>query len=567
MDEERMNVSRGDWIACAGLSAVWLLCIALVGPAGEFPIGDSWAYSLAVHGLLETGRFERDAFTWAPIVTNVGLGFVFVKAFGFSLEVLRWSSLLMGWLGILGAFSLCRQLGSSTSRAAAGALLYGLNPLHIVLSFTFLTDVAFAALCTWSLVFAARGLGTGGIGWFAAGAAAAVAAILSRQPGLAVPVAVAVAIAVRTRPSVRILLASGGMVAAGAAIFAVVPWLLYSEGDGGRMFTLASLGNILARPALFYSLVVNSIAAALYLGAFLAPLACLLLPSGRARWQVLAGSAVLAALLLASVARLDLGLPPGIDWVRDFGLGPIILAGAEHHAHGLPAALWWSILGLGGIAAGIVAVALVRAGVEAWPDAPSRSQRILLLVFPTVLIGVLATRTPFFDRYLVPALPPLIAILMTWPGKRIGSWQIGTIATCAIALGSFGILGARDNLEHHRARSFLLAELIAADVPPSAIDGGNEFGGWYTSKVRRGVFLDRGHRRWILDDEYIVSFEQTRAGYHAVSSRRYASHLGGHEEVLTTLHRDTPDAHAHSSPPGAGPRTLSAYVPPRRFGQ
>ena len=128
----------------------------MIGVSGDFPLNDDFAYARTTQTLLETGRFERSEWTYAPIVSHVGLGWLFASAFGFSFESLRLSGLFMGWLGVLCAYGLARQLRIDPGASLVAALTLAANPLHQNLSYTFMTDVPFTTFCTGSLLLLIR---------------------------------------------------------------------------------------------------------------------------------------------------------------------------------------------------------------------------------------------------------------------------------------------------------------------------------------------------------------------------------------------------------------------------
>jgi hypothetical protein len=224
---------------CLVLSVLWLLPLVVIGVEGEFAVSDEWAYVQTTRNLLESGTFERVAWTWTPIVTNVAIGWAFSSVFGFSFETLRASGVFLGWIGMMGTYALCRQLGARQAWSVVGAFLVAFNPLYLGLSYTFMTDVPFVAFTTWSLVFWARGLPE--LAWKPPAGAAllVVVAVLSRQPGMALAVSAgAVAVATRLR-SWRVL----ALVACGGALLAALWWALpriaFGEGDAETLFTLS----------------------------------------------------------------------------------------------------------------------------------------------------------------------------------------------------------------------------------------------------------------------------------------------------------------------------------------
>ena len=113
-------------------------------------------------------------------------GALFCLPFGFSFEALRISVLLAGLAGGLATYAFLRQASGTKVIAALGALVFMLNPVYFQHSFTFMTDVPFAALSVMSGVFYLRALRTGSSRDAAVGTALACAATLIRQIGLAI---------------------------------------------------------------------------------------------------------------------------------------------------------------------------------------------------------------------------------------------------------------------------------------------------------------------------------------------------------------------------------------------
>ena len=82
-------------------------------------------------------RLADDSRQYPPSVTNVALGAAFSRALGYSFETLRLSGVFMGWLGLLGAYALGRQLGLAVGVAALVAALTGFSPLYLNLAYSF----------------------------------------------------------------------------------------------------------------------------------------------------------------------------------------------------------------------------------------------------------------------------------------------------------------------------------------------------------------------------------------------------------------------------------------------
>ena len=551
----RMELDRGDVAACAGLAAAWTLTAVAIGVHGEFPISDSWSHARAAHVLIETGELKVLKWTFSPILTNLGVGFLAGLPAGFSFEALRLSSVVAGLLGTLGTYALCRRMGATAGWAAFGAAVYGWNPLHLALSYTFMTDVVFAACCTGSLFFLAKAVGED-FAWhrWLVGAVFAGLAIASRHAGIAILVAgalAATALWVRNARQAR-----RGLLVGAAAVAAVVIAAFAVDLDGKTPIDIFIwyIRVVLFSPNVPYNLLTNGAMVAAYLGIFLAPFVVLAVP-GPAPGRTLGIAMATAAGVLAVAWKWNLGTPLGIDWVRDLGLGPISVAGSPPPGPG--AGLWWALAALGGLFAGALLFRVAGSAVGLWGDPRRRAEYVLLLAFPVVMLTLLAFRKPMFDRYLVPALPPLIALALTVRARPAGLSRVLVGAVLAAGLVWFAVAGTRDYLEHHRARAQLLARLLAAGVAPEEIDGGNEFGGWHL--FGKAHATERGNRRWVVDDVYVLGFDVERPGYHAVASADYRSWLPGEPGRLFVLRR----GEAGPPLPPLSATTVEAYDPAR----
>jgi hypothetical protein len=532
--------SEVAWYAL--LTVLWLLPGLVIGTSGEFPLNDDWAYAIPVKTFLETGRLERLAWTWTPIVTHVAVGSAFSSTFGYSFETLRWASLLFGWLGVLGTYQLCRRLDVGPERAALAAALIGLNPIYLNLSYTFMTDIPFLGLAIWSQVLLVAALQRRSWLAMAGGIGLALAATLSRQTGLALVLALPAAILV-SRASLRGALAAlavGGLGVVGYTI--ATRWLLSGGSDPGTYFgVLYSLEQMIREESTAFFLVRNGITLVVYLGVFLSPLVALGFSPGleRRAWPF-----ALAVIGLASygIVRLGMPMPPGINIVRNLGLGPTDLAGIELLPQA-PAWLWWigSVAGLYCIAH--ACASLVRNGWQERITLRADPARIFLLAFAVAYTLPHLSRSPYFDRYLFVIAPTLAALLLrSFGGAPAGDAPAGLVRRAAsalllVGLGVFAVAGTRDYLEHNRARWALLNGLLADGITPRQIDGGFEFGGYFNFTAQPETLKKGKLGRWVEDDEYRISYAAELPGYREIRQRSYARLLPPGEQMVFVLQR------------------------------
>ncbi len=141
-------------------------------------------------------------------------GAAFCLPSGFSFTALRFSTLVLGLIGVLTTYGLFLEIGASDGVALFGALSFGVNPLYLVLSYTFMTDVPFVTFCLLSLYFLLRAMRTNSNREMAVGLLFACIALLTRQNGLAIFIAAGLALLAKERLLVR------------TALIAVIPMLL-----------------------------------------------------------------------------------------------------------------------------------------------------------------------------------------------------------------------------------------------------------------------------------------------------------------------------------------------------
>jgi len=193
-----------DWCILAALAATWVTFALVVDPRGNFPMLDDWSYGRAVKGLIQHGELRYDGWNVATLLLQVLYGAAFCWPFGFSFETLRISTLVAGLAGGIGTYMLLREAAATRSLAALGSLVMMLNPSYFQHSFTFMTDVPFAALIVFSSLYFLRALRTGSTRSVLLGTILAACATLVRQPGMMIPVAFGLASLATSRFNARL---------------------------------------------------------------------------------------------------------------------------------------------------------------------------------------------------------------------------------------------------------------------------------------------------------------------------------------------------------------------------
>ncbi|MCX6921735.1 MAG: glycosyltransferase family 39 protein, partial [Verrucomicrobia bacterium] len=322
-----------------GITLVWGLAVLLVNPVGNFPLNDDWAMGDTVKLLLEKGAYLPSGWTSMPMITQVFWGALFCLPGGFSFTALRFSTLVMGWLGVSGAYLLIRHLGRSRLLSILCSLTLALNPIYFALSNTFMTDVPFTALVIWASWFLVRHLETDTLTDLLIGTALATAATLCRQLGLCLPLAFGAALllkrGLRWRWMVRGVVP---FVVVAAALAALQHWLtITGRLPAGYNEKTERLFSMLKHPVRIpINIVYYGWSMLMYLGLFLLPITLPVVLSRRYRERyarhALPQKLAVGLFVLATLVRLALVpalMPVHRNIIIPQGIGPATLRDSQ----------------------------------------------------------------------------------------------------------------------------------------------------------------------------------------------------------------------------------------------
>lgn len=513
-----------DVLAVLLLLAVWILALLAVDPIGEFPLDDDWAYASAVRALVEQGEIRLSGWTATNLIAQLLWGALFCRPFGFSFTALRVSTLVLAVLGVLATYGLLREAQAKRGKALIGAATLAFGPIYFALSFTFMTDVPFTAVATLSSWLLLRGLRRGGRAKIIAGLALAMAAILIRQIGLAIPIAFALAYVVKRGLGFRRVTEAIIPVTAGFAVqTAYQGWLHWLDrvpaAFGAQVATIRMqlslpwptiVGD--ASTIFFYVLV--------YTGFLLLPFLIIVYraDSDSRERIIYFGAAGASAVLTVILAAHRVLMPLHGNVLSKAGIGPSDLAPSPALFRLLITflACFGAFLQVPGLIRGSLEyVASSRAGVEA--------HQPHVLVFALAAIATEFAPLPllglgphgFYDRYLIVFLPWLMLILAGCDftpssGRRRAVWITGVAAL--VSMAAFSIGATHDYMAMNRARWAALNDTMRRyHVGPERIDGGFEFNAWY---LYDDDYVSKPDKSWwwVMDDDYVVQ-RFLRPGY------------------------------------------------------
>ncbi len=511
---------------------LWTAVTVIVNPVGEFMINDDWSFVRILEVLSSEGRLMATG--WGKggpsAIVHILWGGLFTEVAGFSLTALRLSVLAIGIMGSAALLCLLRFAAAPVWLAFLGVVTLLFNPLFLSQCFTFMTDITFASLAIFSLLFLWLGAERRNTGLIVIGLVFALAAILTRQIGIVIPFSFVAACfllpAGKDLGRTRILLLAMGI--------AIAPWIAYEyylHYAGSTPVTSHAvfrniLGAPLAKGLLGYlaTLCVRLFHNALgYACLLVSPLLVL---RYREVWPLRLFRGFVA-ILTAAFVLFEIGILAGLldppvafhrNVIRDFGIGPILLKDTYilgiQRTFAIPKwayylIVYWSILS---IAVTVILGVLFSGRLLAIrAEAPARQVTFLqALTFLCALayLGIIML-TGFHDRYLIPVCIFLIVWLISdKPDAFRPPALLKELAPCVVMpalLAVFSVGGTRDFMEMKRAQAkaqdFLLKEL---KIAPCRFDGGFEFNGYrcYKKEFEPKEGLSWW---WVEREDYLVT--------------------------------------------------------------
>ena len=180
---------RTEWRVLLIL-VLWFVVVAIaIGVHRDIPIIDDWTYAWSVERLLDDGRLE--VLDWSAVypLGHALWGAAWSLVLGFSFATLRLSTLAFSLLASCALYLILRELEASPRVALLGALSVAANPVVLLLSSSFMTDMPFVGCTLMALLCYIRAMRRGQVRLVWLGGAWAFAAFLDRQIGILTPLA------------------------------------------------------------------------------------------------------------------------------------------------------------------------------------------------------------------------------------------------------------------------------------------------------------------------------------------------------------------------------------------
>jgi hypothetical protein len=487
---------RAEWRVML-LLLLWFVVAAIaIGAHRNIPVIDDWTYAWSVERLLHDGRME--VLDWSAVypLGHSLWGAAWSLALGFSFGTLRLSTLVLALLSSCALYLILRELEASPRVALLGALTVAANPVVLLLSASFMTDVPFVAFTLMALLCYIRAMRCGQVHLVWWGGAWACAAFLDRQIGILTPLAALPLLVQRdgSAPAKRmaVLLAIGTTWVAMFVSSLVIMSLVRPTGEMIKLVDrLVYVLQIPLTRYLIYNLYVLSTMAFYALPALLATAVMRRLWRRPALFAVIV---VLAALMMGLMGEIPVPLRPGSTWTL------VEVGGSRGLVNGLLAGPEVTAVEIALRGAGLLAFALALMSLRrphgASPLAFLRartSQPVLRRLQDAIRSIPMTTRTPlvvyliaylllanvlwmYNDRYLIVLLPIIVALALGVPHHGVAVPRLAWVVTAVFAI--VAVVGTRDALRFNQSVRDSWQALVDSGVRPSDIDAGYAWTGW-----------------------------------------------------------------------------------------
>lgn len=528
LDKPKTSQSRKDLLAITLIVASYIVALLVMPISRDFALLDDWAYMRAAEKIASGQGFVPIQIAQATFATQGYWGALFLSLFGTSFTAATAATMVMSLAAAIAFYILLRQLGLTPGLSGLGTAILVLNPYYLYLSYTFMTEITFVAMMLLTCVFYLQGLKTGNDRWLWIGGIFAALTFLTRQFGIALPVAALLWLFWAR----RLTLWRAASVAL-LPLAAVVGYQLWSSGFGttfGSSVGREEIFSLFRSPVEWLHRAAHFVFYALFLPGLTIPL------WGRIRrWKIAIPLAILTAVVVYILWKAKFGLVSSgsgslneisYTWLQHIFPDPTLV-------YCLGAAL--SVLLLFGIfESGWPAIsAFIRRRGDIAPAG------FFYLAGAILFAGTYIVSAGFLDRYWLPILPVLIAAALsalqaTAHAHVIPKFMRVTIPVSLAITALFGIAIHLDDYQSASASWQAGRWLLAQGVPLEKIENGYDWDGYFlydeAMKAYPNPDVNIVGRTFppdnLIDPQYIIS-TQSQPGYSVVQTFPYFAILGG----------------------------------------
>ena len=551
-----------------------VFCLSLTPWAYNFPLNDDWTYAIGVKNFLEQGRFVLCGLAASTQLTHIFSGALFAKIFGFSFTTLMAYNLTFATLLVFVFFRILEEFDLEPFERMLAALTFCLNPLFLILANSFMTEITYMFWMLSASYFyirhfnGAKPQGRSNRALAGAGLCAA-AACLTRQLGIALPLAYTLTLAwehggnrraaSRSKPDLSAGLFGGKTLVLIwlfplTAIAGHALWFKYVHGPtwASENYVFNATLKYLSSPGAFAS-------TSLYrLFAVMMETGLLLLPPAAGYYFFIGRSQTKNSLRKKAAAKLSGSAPPGArrgwTWftlavlagfifmngplpylentVSGTGLGVFTLGGGSLKPSAFFSSpyFWYAITALAAFSAAILISAsrlTLRAG-----GAAAR----FMFISAAAHLAISFVGAKFFDRYLLNLLPWFIlAAIFAAKGVRFSR---PAAASALVLMAAVSWAGVKDYLQWNRAK-WELASKSRPDLPANEIAAGFDYNGWlsyeknmaYLRTLKPLKLIGEWEWQQVTPYKAVISYDR-RPGLIIIDQQEYDTPLSSRKGVI-----------------------------------
>ena len=526
------------------------------------PLDDDWSYIRAAQTFYQTGQMKFTPWTSPSLVFQVLWGALFACIFGFSINTLIVSTLVISGLGSIFFYLLLREAEWDAQKSLCLVLLFIFNPFSFPLLYTFFTDQHFIALMFISLFFYARGVTRSKLGHLFLGSVFASLAVLVRQQGILIAAGAGLFFLLRRKDYLKGIAACVACCAAPAITFLIYNYW-FQNIHGATYSSLQQIEWIIdgiIHPSHFIAKLFHRPVLILeFFGLSLIPLSLALLPSPSQLLQR-SQSSLMLVFSLAGVLFYLTGDHAGIQssiysWMNGFHFAYVSeygFRGTEHAILFLYKII--DFLSIFSITYLLFVIIKERRVIQTTRSFSLLAMLSLMGVLQLLYLLIIRFK---FTRYYLVLIPFFVLCACDVLKKRSIQKKYFMPALTGFILFSF--MGTQDFLSWNAAKWKLGERLLNTGVPQRKISGGFPWDCWHTMDYCLShpyEILPRAYDIpwWIegltpaIDPEYLIANSTVPTGlyylkyfcterYDAIDSATYFSLLYGKRMKIYVLKR------------------------------
>ena len=514
------------------LSLIWWSLLLFVNTIGDFPLNDDWAYAHNVQALVE-GEIYFSDWPAMTLIAHTLWGALFCKIFGFSFTALRFSTLVMGWIGILATYGLLKESRFSKKHAFWCTLLLTFNPLYFSLAYSYMTDVPFYTFMILASLFFIKALNHKGTHNIILATVFSIIAVLIRQLGILMPMAFLIIYLIKNKTTLKtVFQAVTPLFVTYGIMTAFIQWRATNYGLSETFSNSGDLIKLIKwdRFNFFMNHLANVFVA--YWGYFLLPLTTILFPFfiKKTNRKIVGNASFITLLLLIFYwGKWKFNILGNV--IYNFGLGPKLIS---YHSTNKPYQLpteSWSTIKAFAFFAGVFLIFIFLIQIFKFLFSLFEKQKHTTLIDPIkgfaffstmIYLGFLTFNFFYFDRYHLPLIPFFILLIFPKEEDFFSSKWVTRIAGFFFVIQVLYSVGStRDYLSYSRNNWQLLHQnMEQLNLPPDRFAGGFEFNSWY--KHGRTKPTNWFEKDWWLSNEkhYATDFGKS-CGFSVIDSVEY----------------------------------------------